>query len=79
MNMISEYKDKYNENKVWVIKRTSCRHYYLNQKICGKMFYPSYKKSTLNHIRNILGQGVSEWDLNQYLKKNGNSSLNKPE
>lgn len=55
MNMISEYKDKYNENKVWVIKRTSCRHYYLNQKICGKMFYPSYKKSTLTHIRNILG------------------------
>lgn len=29
-------KDKYNDNKVWIIIRTKCRHYYFAQEICGK-------------------------------------------
>ena len=54
MNKISEYQDKYNPNKIWIIKKTPCGHYYINQKICGKLFYSSYRKVTLNFIRDIL-------------------------
>ena len=54
MNKISEYQDKYNPNKVWIIKKTPCGHYYINQKICGKLFYSSYRKVTLSFIRDIL-------------------------
>ena len=31
-------KDKYNDNKVWIIIRTKCRHYYFAQEICGKQY-----------------------------------------
>lgn len=55
MVKITEYQDKYNENKVWVVKKTACRHYFLNQKINGKFFYPKYQRVSLGFIRNILG------------------------
>lgn len=55
MVKITEYQDKYNENKVWVVKKTDCRHYFLNQKINGKFFYPKYQRVSLDFIRNILG------------------------
>ena len=60
MNTIKEFQDKYNNNKIWVIKRTPCRHYYINQKICGRLFYPAYRKVTLCNVKKILGQIIKE-------------------
>lgn len=54
MNKISEYQDKYNPNKVWVVKKSPCRHYYINQKICGRLFYSKFQRVTLSHILEIL-------------------------
>lgn len=55
MIKVSEIQDKYNENKIWVVKKTECRHYFLNQKINGKMFYPSFQRVSLSFIHSILG------------------------
>lgn len=55
MVKISEIQDKYNENKIWVIKKTKCRHYFLNQKINGNLFYSSFQRVSLSFIHNILG------------------------
>jgi hypothetical protein len=56
---IFEIQDKYNSSKVWVIKKTKCRHYYMNQKICGKMFYKGFQKTTLKHI-NAIGLNLKD-------------------
>lgn len=53
--MIIEIKDRYNENKIWVIKHTSCRHYYFNQKICGKMFYSKFQRVSKAFINDVIG------------------------
>ncbi len=34
---ITIIKDKYNSKKTWLIKRSRCRHYYLNQSVYGKL------------------------------------------
>lgn len=52
--IIIEIKDKYNENKVWAIKHTPCRHYYINQKICGKMIYSKFQKVSKKFINAIV-------------------------
>lgn len=54
--MIIEIKDKYNENKTWVIKHTADRHYYLNQKIRGKMFYSRFQRISKLFINTIIGE-----------------------
>lgn len=50
--IIVEVQDKHNPAKVWVIKKTTCNHYYVNQKIHGKLFYSKFsrmrKKSLLD-------------------------------
>ncbi len=51
---IREIQDKYNANKIWVIKRTKCRHYYINQKINGKMFYSRFQCVSKAFINDIL-------------------------
>jgi hypothetical protein len=51
---IYEIQDKYNPAKVWVIKRTKCGHYYVNQKIHGKMFYPKFSKTTKRQLNNAV-------------------------
>ncbi len=56
MVKISEIQDRYNENKIWVVKKTKCRHYFINQKINGKMFYSSFQRVPLSFIHNILGK-----------------------
>ena len=33
---ITRIQDKYNDSKVWIIKKTKCRHYYLAQEIKGQ-------------------------------------------
>ncbi len=53
---ITEIQDIYNANKTWVIKRTKCRHYYINQKIKGKMFYSRFQRVSLAFVHDIFGQ-----------------------
>ena len=45
--------DKFNPDKVWVIKRTKCRHFFLNQEICGRMFNSRFVRVSKKHIENI--------------------------
>lgn len=52
-NYIRVY-DKYNPHKVWIIKHTKCGHYYLNQEIYGKLFYPKFQRTNKWHIREII-------------------------
>lgn len=54
---IIEIQDKYNPKKSWVIKRSPCRHYYINQKICGKMFYSRFLRVSKSFINSILNNG----------------------
>lgn len=49
----TERQDKYNSQKVWIIKRSKCGHYYINQKINGKMFYSKFQRKTLKFIKSI--------------------------
>ena len=51
--IITKIVDKYDSNKVWVIKRYSDRHVYFNQEICGKLFYSRFQKTTKKHIDEI--------------------------
>lgn len=43
---INRIQDKYNSNKTWLVKRSKCGHYYVNQEICGRKFYTAYSRST---------------------------------
>jgi hypothetical protein len=52
-NKIIEITDLYNSDKTWVIKITSCGHYYINQKICNKMFYKKFQKVTKDYLEKI--------------------------
>jgi hypothetical protein len=38
--------DKYNLDKVWIIKRTKCGHYFLQQEIKGILFYSRFTRVT---------------------------------
>lgn len=38
--------DKYNSNKTWLVKRSKCGHYYVNQEIYSMKFYTAYSRST---------------------------------
>lgn len=46
--------DKYNKNKVWLIKRYKDGHYYVNQEICGKIIYRSYQRMSKKYIDTVL-------------------------
>lgn len=48
-----EVTDKFNPDKVWIIKKYPCGHYYLNQKIKGRMFNKRFQKVTKKHIEDI--------------------------
>lgn len=41
---ITRIQDKYNPNKVWIVKRYKCGHYYVNQEICGRLFYHRFTR-----------------------------------
>lgn len=49
-----EVQDLFNPAKVWVIKKSKCNHYFVNQKIHGRLFYKRFsrarKKSLLNAV-----------------------------
>lgn len=50
---ISQINDKYNSEKVWIVKEYSNSEVYLNQKISGKMFYSKYQKSSKKDLKAI--------------------------
>jgi len=45
--------DRYNSSKTWLIKKSKCRHYSLNQSIDGKTFYSAYTRQSIKHINSI--------------------------
>jgi hypothetical protein len=50
---ITKIVDKYNENKIWIVKKYSHSEIYLNQEINGKLFYNKYQKSSKKNLKNI--------------------------
>lgn len=50
--------DKYNSNKIWIIKIYSCGHYYVNQEICGRLFNRSFRRLTKSFIKSILDLSI---------------------
>lgn len=52
--------DRFNPNKVWLIKRYSSGNYYINQKICGKTFYNGFVRTTQKFIADLFGGKESE-------------------
>jgi Mor family transcriptional regulator len=56
MKEIIVYKiyDKYNKDKVWLIKKYKSSNFYINQMIKGKHFYKKFQRTTLKHILSIL-------------------------
>jgi hypothetical protein len=49
-----EIQDKYNPDKVWLVKKYGCGHYHLNQKIKDNIFYKGYIRVTQKHLCDIL-------------------------
>lgn len=45
--------DKYNVNKVWLIKRYKCGTYYFNQEIAGNVFNKAFIQVTKRYLKNI--------------------------
>jgi hypothetical protein len=56
---ILRVQDKYNSSKIWVIKITACGHYYMNQEICGSLFYNKFSKTTKRYLKQVgvIGKG----------------------
>lgn len=50
---IFEINDSFNPFKVWVIKKTKCYHFYVNQRIAGRLFYRKYQKMTKRQLIDI--------------------------
>jgi hypothetical protein len=50
---IIEVQDVFNPAKIWVIKVTSCNHYYLNQKIWGRLFYSKFQRTTKKWLQEL--------------------------
>ncbi|HCB94520.1 MAG TPA: hypothetical protein DEP65_01850 [Ruminococcus sp.] len=55
---IIRIQDKYNANKVWLVKRYKCGHYAVNQEVCGKPFYKSFRRMTKSYIDSIIESEV---------------------
>lgn len=47
---VLEINDCFNPLKIWVIKKTKCRHFYVNQKIAGRLFYRKFQKMTKKQL-----------------------------
>lgn len=54
MNII-RITDRHNLNKVWIIKRYPSGNYYLNQEICGRIFYNGFVRTTAKHLAELFG------------------------
>lgn len=45
----------YNSNKVWLVKKyKNDNHYYLNQEVCGRIFYKKYVRVSKSWINEIM-------------------------
>lgn len=53
---ITQVQDRYNSQKVWLIKRYRSGNYYINQKICGRTFYDGFVRTTAKHLAEIIGR-----------------------
>ena len=49
---IVEIQDKYNPNKIWLIKKKESRNYLYSQKICGQQIYP-FQDTTIKFLAAI--------------------------
>lgn len=47
-----EIVDRYNPSKIWIISKSKCRHYYMQQKICGRIFGKKVR-TTKKHLIDI--------------------------
>lgn len=52
---ITRIPDRYNSNKVWLIKRYPSGNYYINQEICGQTFYNGFVRTTRKFLADMLG------------------------
>ena len=46
--------DRYNPNKVWIIKHYTDGHYYINQSIKGMIIYKSFQRTTKKLLIDIM-------------------------
>ena len=50
---ITRYTDRWNPDKVWLIKRYADGHYGINQEIAGRVFYQAYQRTTKAYIQQL--------------------------
>ena len=70
---IIRLQDKWNSQKVWIIKRYADGHFYLNQEINGKLFYARWTKTSRSYLENLFSDGKGFY-LNQ-IKQEGSHFL----
>jgi len=54
--IVIEIVDKYDDHKVWVIKKYECGHYYSNLKIKGRICYSKFIRTTKKYLCAVLGK-----------------------
>ena len=54
---IVRLQDKWNSNKVWIIKRYADGHFYLNQEINGKLFYSRWARTSRSYLEKLFSDG----------------------
>lgn len=47
--------DIHNPNKIWLIKRYDCYHYYVNQIIFNRLVYSRYLRVSKQFLVSVLG------------------------
>lgn len=50
---ITRVVDPYNSNKIWIIKKSKCHHYYLNQENSGRLLNKGFKRVTRKMLLDI--------------------------
>lgn len=48
--------DRFNPRKAWLVKRYKSGNYYLNQEICGQIFYNGFVRVTKKNLAELLGR-----------------------
>ena len=51
---VTRHVDRWDPDKVWLVKRYADGHYGLNEEIAGRVFYPAFQRTTKAHICKIL-------------------------
>lgn len=49
-----EIMDAWNERKIWLIKYSKCRHYSMNQMVCGRKISRRFSRTTKKHVEEII-------------------------